>query len=334
MPYPQNYETAIEVENIVRQQVNAIFHDILTHNEFYFILVPFQNAIPATIAIINGKIKVGLTDNELHALAKKTGNIPKVKTSRRDMAYVLSKRWNGGTTVAGTLIIANMVGIDIFATGGIGGVHRDGQNTMDISADLTELGKSAVTVVSSGVKSILDIPRTLEYLETQGVMVSSYQSEDNDFPAFYTRRSGYKAPYNIDTPKEAAAMILTAKSLKLNSGILIAVPVPEKFAMDGECRPCNIPFEFHARLMSIRSDKQIDEAITDAFERADAAGVSGKEATPFLLDAISKITQGKSLATSILFFVCENRLISYLTLSEKTKTFSWTKVIRYCIDQE
>lgn len=157
-----------------------------------------------------------------------------MKTSRRDLAYVLSKHWNGGTTVAGTLIISNLIGIDIFATGGIGGVHRDGQNTMDISADLTELGKSAVTVVSSGVKSILDIPRTLEFLETQGVMVASYQSINNDFPAFYTQRSGFKAPYNINTPKEAAAMILTAKALKLNSGILIAVPVPEKYAMNGE----------------------------------------------------------------------------------------------------
>lgn len=193
-----------------------------------------QNAIPATIAILNGKIKVGLTENELHSLAKSTNSIPTVKTSRRDLAYVLSKRWNGGTTVAGTLIIANLVGIDIFATGGIGGVHRDGQNSMDISADLTELGKSAVTVVSSGVKSILDIPRTLEYLETQGVMVASYKSVNSEFPAFYTRRSGHAAPYNIDSPKEAADMILTAKTLQLNSGILIGVPVPEQFAMDGE----------------------------------------------------------------------------------------------------
>lgn len=172
----------------------------------------------------------------MHSLAKKTSNIPTLKTSRRDLAYVLSKQWNGGTTVAGTLIIANLVGIDIFATGGIGGVHRDGQNTLDISADLTELGKSAVAVVSSGVKSILDIPRTLEYLETQGVMVSTYQSLNNDFPAFYTRRSGFKAPYNVNTPKEAAAIISAAKTLKLNSGILIAVAVPEKFAMDGEFR--------------------------------------------------------------------------------------------------
>lgn len=156
-----------------------------------------------------------------------------MKTSRRDLAFVLSKQWNGGTTVAGTLIAANAVGIDVFATGGIGGVHRNGQDTMDVSADLIELSKSSVAVVSSGVKSILDIPRTLEYLETQGVTVSSYGAVERDFPAFYTRKSGSKAPYNIDSPIEAAKMILASKLMKLNSGILIAVPVPEEFAMDG-----------------------------------------------------------------------------------------------------
>lgn len=146
---------------------------------------------------------------------------------------MLSKGLNGGTTVSGTIIVANLVGIGVFATGGIGGVHRDAGNTMDISADLTELGRNPITVVSSGVKSILDISKTLEYLETQGVTVATYQSPDKDFPAFYSRRSGCKAPYDIENPIEAAKLIISAEKLNLNSGILIAVPIPEKFSIDG-----------------------------------------------------------------------------------------------------
>lgn len=255
MPVPHNLLTALEVEEIVRE----------------------ENAIPATIGIIGGRIKVGLTKDEISQLSNPSSTNT-VKTSRRDMAFVLSKRWNGGTTVAGTLIVANMVGIDVFATGGIGGVHRDGENTLDISADLTELGKSGVAVVSSGVKSILDIPRTLEYLETQGVTVTTFGSPERDFPAFYTRKSGSKVPYNVESATEAAELISATKTLKLNSGILIAVPIPEEHAMD---------------------DRVIDEAIADALRRAEEAGVRGKEATPFLLDAISKITKGKSLSTNI-----------------------------------
>lgn len=204
-------------------------------------MVKFQGAVPATIAIINGCIKVGLGPDELERLARSATDseihqedfTPTVKTSRRDLAYVLSKGWNGGTTVAGTIIVSNMVGIKVFATGGIGGVHRHGQDTLDISADLLELGQSSLAVVSSGVKSILDIPRTLEYLETQGVCVSCFQCPDHDFPAFYTRRSGHKAPYNFESASEAANAIDISNTLGLGSGTLIAVPVPEEFAMDG-----------------------------------------------------------------------------------------------------
>lgn len=162
-----------------------------------------------------------------------------MKTSRRDFAYVLSKGLNGGTTVSGTIIVANLVGIPVFATGGIGGVHRDVGNSLDISADLTELGRNRITVVSSGIKSILDIPKTLEYLETQGVTVTTYQSPDKDFPAFYSRNSGCKAPYDIKNPTEAAKLIISAEQLNLNSGILIAVPIPDKFSMNGKVQQSN-----------------------------------------------------------------------------------------------
>ena len=157
-----------------------------------------------------------------------------IKTSRRDLAYVLSRKMNGGTTVAGTLICADLCGIKLFATGGIGGVHRDGENTLDISADLMEMGKSSVTVVSSGIKSILDIPRTMEYLETQGVCVTTFQCPDQEFPAFYTRTSGVKAQYNFNDATDAALCINKSIQLGLNSSILIGNPVPNEFAMDGK----------------------------------------------------------------------------------------------------
>jgi pseudouridine-5'-phosphate glycosidase len=157
-----------------------------------------------------------------------------VKTSRRDFPYVLGQRLNGGTTVSGTIICSQICGIKVFATGGIGGVHRDGENSMDISADLIEMGRSNVAVVSSGIKSILDIPRTMEYLETQGVAVSTFQVPDCEFPAFYTRKSGVKAPYNFNDAHDAAKCISKSLQLGLNSGFLIAVPVPEEFAMDGK----------------------------------------------------------------------------------------------------
>lgn len=254
MPFPVNLNTAIEVEEIVRQ----------------------QNAIPATIAILDGKIKVGLTREELERLANKTDNEMTIKTSRRDLAYVLQKKLNGGTTVAATLIICNMVGIKVFATGGIGGVHRNFESTLDVSADLLELGRSSTAVVCSGVKSILDIPRTLELLETQGVFVGAYQS--NDFPAFYTRKSGVKAPYSIKDATEAASVLKTNVDLELNSGFLLGVPIPKEFAMD---------------------ESQIDRAIKEALANADKMGVKGKEVTPFILEAVSKITKGRSLEANI-----------------------------------
>ncbi|KAG4078415.1 hypothetical protein HA402_013126 [Bradysia odoriphaga] len=256
MPYPHNLETAVEVEEIIRQ----------------------ENAIPATIAILNGRIKVGLSPEELVVLARTDNNQQSVKVSRRDMAYVMSKQVNGGTTVAGTLIVANMVGINVFATGGIGGVHRDGNVTMDVSADLVELGRNPVAVVASGVKSILDIPKTLEFLETQGVCVASYQSSNKDFPAFYTRKSGSTAPYNFSSPLEAAEVINGNLNLGLGSGILIAAPVPEEWAMN---------------------ENDINLAIKNALELAETNDVRGKEITPFLLSKIAEITKGRSLDTNI-----------------------------------
>ncbi|XP_037924318.1 pseudouridine-5'-phosphate glycosidase [Hermetia illucens] len=255
MPQPQNLETALQVEDIIRS----------------------QNVIPATIAIINGRVKVGLDKNELNNLAS-LGPEMVFKCSRRDLGYVLSKKLSGGTTVAGTSIIANMVGIRVFATGGIGGVHRDGHISMDVSADLIELGRTPICVVSSGIKSILDIPRTLEYLETQGVCVAAYQSDTGHFPAFYTRSSGVKAPYNLKTPQEAALMIKSSLDLQLQSGILIGVPIPKKYAAD---------------------EKVINDAIEYAVSAAKKRGIAGKEVTPFVLEAVSKVTAGKSLESNI-----------------------------------
>lgn len=247
---------------------------------------------------MEGRIKVGLSGDQLARLAKADYR-QTIKTSRRDLAYVLSKGLSGGTTVAGTLLVADMVGIRVFATGGIGGVHRGGEHTMDVSADLVELGRTPVAVVSSGVKSILDIPRTLEYLvgmgcvilfgasimplyvsslqETQGVCVASYQCPDLDFPAFYTRSSGSKAAYNLDSASEAARMISVNSALGLRSGFLIGVPLPEEFSLDR---------------------KQMDDVIGQALAEADRLGIRGKEVTPFILAAVSSITAGRSLESS------------------------------------
>uniref|UniRef100_A0A8D8DXX4 Pseudouridine-5'-phosphate glycosidase n=1 Tax=Culex pipiens TaxID=7175 RepID=A0A8D8DXX4_CULPI len=252
MPYPHNLETALEVEQIVRQ----------------------KGAIPATIAIVDGRIKVGTTADQLARLAQSDT----IKTSRRDLAYVLGKGLSGGTTVAGTLLVADMVGIRVFATGGIGGVHRGGEDSLDVSADLVELGRTPVAVVSSGVKSILDIPRTLEYLETQGVCVASYGSPERDFPAFYTRRSGSKAVYNFDSAAEAANAISVNGALGLRSGFLIGVPIPAEHALD---------------------QALMDGAIAEALAEATRQNIGGKEVTPFILAAVSKITAGKSLQSNM-----------------------------------
>lgn len=250
-----------------------------------------------------------------------------MKTSRRDLSYVLSQGLNGGTTVSATTLIANSVGIDVFATGGIGGVHRQFSETFDISADLTELGRSCVAVISSGVKSILDIPKTLEYLETQGITVTTYQVPEKDFPAFYSKRSGHKAPFNINSPIEAAKLILTSKYL--NSSILIAVPVPDQFAMNGLmiARSTLLQYieNFYCLNLHLLSDKQIDVAIEDALEKARSCGISGKEITPFLLSEIGRITNNESLKTSR---VDSNKII------EKNLALNKLFHCRYCAYQE
>ena len=251
MPYPQNYETALLVENTVRE----------------------NNAVPATIAIIDGKIKVGLSVRDLEIIS--TGkNI--LKASRRDLPVIISKKLNAATTVSATMICAALASLKIFATGGIGGVHRNAQNTFDISADLTELAKTNIAVVSAGVKSILDIGLTLEYLETMGVPVIGYRTDE--FPAFYTRQSGYKVNYRLDSPEEIAEAIKVKRELGLNGGVIIANPVPEEFSMD---------------------KKIIDNAIEASLKKADENNIKGKDVTPFLLSEIKNITGGTSLESNI-----------------------------------
>ncbi|XP_056646659.1 uncharacterized protein LOC130451580 [Diorhabda sublineata] len=254
MSFPQNKECALEVENVVRQ----------------------QGASPATIAIIGGKIKVGLTEREINYLSDTESSEP-IKISRRDLSYALSHKRNGGTTVAGTLLVADKLDIPIFATGGVGGVHREAEKTLDVSADLIELGKSSVAVISSGVKSILDISKTLEFLETQGVFVATFGSS-NDFPAFYSRKSGLKVPYFVENSEEAAKVIKINRDLGIKSGMLFGVPVPEEFALDPEI---------------------MNDVIEQALEEAKQKNIQGKSITPFLLSKISDITGGKSLKSNI-----------------------------------
>ena len=251
MPYPQNYETALDVEKTVRE----------------------NNAVPATIAILKGIIHVGLNKNELEFLAAEK-NI--YKASRRDMPVIISQKLSAATTVSATMICAKLASLKIFATGGIGGVHRNAQNTFDISADLTELAQTNIAVVSAGVKSILDIGLTLEYLETLGIPVIGYRTDE--FPAFYTRESGFKVNYKFDSAKEIAEMIKTKWELGLNGGVIVANPIPDKYSMD--------------KIM-------IDNAIEEALKKADETGIKGKEVTPFLLSEIKNITDGKSLDSNI-----------------------------------
>lgn len=251
MPYPKNVETALNVESIVRE----------------------KGAVPATIGIIGGRIKVGLTEDEIAHLGRSK---EVVKTSRRDIPFVLAKGLDGATTVASTMIFANMAGIRVFATGGIGGVHRKAQETFDISADLEELARTSVAVVCAGAKSILDIGLTLEYLETAGVPVVGYGTDE--FPAFYTSRSGFKVDYRVDTPKELAKALKTKWDLGLSGGVVIGNPIPEEYEMDYEL---------------------INDAIERALEEAEKTGVKGKETTPFLLNRVKEITGGDSLNANI-----------------------------------
>ncbi|XP_069823709.1 uncharacterized protein [Dendropsophus ebraccatus] len=252
MPYPHNISMANQVEEIVRA----------------------NGSVPATVGVIKGKVHIGLCEEEIKFLA--TGK-DCVKVSRRDLPYVLSQGLSGGSTVSGTMVAAHHAGIPIFVTGGIGGVHRDGENTMDVSADLTELGRTPVAVISAGVKSILDIGRTLEYLETQGVCVSTF-GDSRDFPAFFTPRSGFKAPYHVRDEEEAAKLIASSLELRLDSGVLISVPIPSEYAASGQ---------------------MIEEAIQQALEEARVQGIVGKEVTPFLLSRVNEITGGKSLDSNI-----------------------------------
>ncbi|XP_053834178.1 uncharacterized protein LOC128807680 isoform X2 [Vidua macroura] len=252
MAHPLNLSMAREVEEIVRT----------------------NGAVPATVGILRGQIHVGLTDEELEFLASSKNA---VKVSRRDFPFVLSQGLSGGTTVSGTMIAAHKAGIPVFVTGGIGGVHRDGENTLDVSADLTELGRTPVAVVSAGAKSILDIGRTLEYLETQGVCVAAF-GESREFPAFFSRQSGFQAPYHVRDEEEAAKLIDSALGLGLSSGVLIAVPCPQVRAAEGQA---------------------IEEAIQQALSQARSKGITGKEVTPFLLQKLTELTDGKSLDSNL-----------------------------------
>ncbi len=251
MPYPRNVETAIAVEDVIRA----------------------EGVMPATIAIINGRIKIGLTKEEIEYLGT-ADNV--LKVSRRDFPLVIAKKMNGATTVAGTMIAAHMAGIKLFVTGGIGGVHRGAGESFDISADLEELKTTEVAVVCAGVKSILDIGATLEYLETSGVPVITYGIEE--FPAFYSRKSGFKSECRLDDPKDIADLINAKAALGLRGGMLIACPIPQED---------EIPYE------------KMDVVIKEALKECEEQGVKGKRITPFLLSKVKDLTEGSSLEANI-----------------------------------
>ncbi|MGN0830020.1 MAG: pseudouridine-5'-phosphate glycosidase [Candidatus Ornithospirochaeta sp.] len=252
MPYPKNVETALRVEEEVRK----------------------NGAVPATIAIIGGRLKAGLTKDEIEYFGKKGTLI--TKASRRDIPALIARKEDGATTVAATMIIASLAGIDVFATGGIGGVHRGAEKTMDISADMDELSKTEVMVVCAGAKAILDLPLTMEYLETKGVNVIGYTTDE--LPAFYTRKSGLKVVWRCDTPKEIADIWKVQKDIYPGTGLLVTNPIPEEYSMDSEY-----------------INKEIDIAI----EEMNKLGIKGKETTPYLLDKIQKLTGGESLEANI-----------------------------------
>lgn len=251
MPYPKNVETALAVEEVIRK----------------------RGAVPATIAIIGGRIKIGLTEEEIEYMAKAEGVL---KVSRRDLPLVISQKLDGATTVAGTMIAANMAGIKVFVTGGIGGVHRGAGQSFDISADLEELKMTDVAVVCAGVKSILDIGATLEYLETAGVPVITYGADS--FPAFYSRESGFAAECRIDDASKIADVIRAKEQMGLRGGMLIACPIPEED---------EIPFD------------KMDEVIKQALIECENKGIKGKKITPFLLSRVKELTEGSSLEANI-----------------------------------
>ena len=252
MPYPQNVETALQVEKIIRD----------------------HGAVPATIAILGGRLKAGLTPDEIDYLGRTGAGV--TKTSRRDLPVIVAKGMDGATTVTTTMMIAHMAGIQVFATGGIGGVHRGAETTMDISADLEELAQTPVMVVCAGAKSILDLGLTLEYLETKGVPVIGYQTKE--LPAFYTRHSGFSVDYELDSPEELAAAFRCQREMGLKTGMLVTNPIPEQYSMDAD---------------TINS--AIDRAIAEAAEQ----GIHGKATTPFLLARVKDLTGGDSLESNI-----------------------------------
>ena len=251
MPYPQNVETALKVEQIIRD----------------------NGAVPATIAIIGGKLKAGCTPEEIEYLGKQGQKV--AKASRRDLAALCARGADGATTVTTTMIIAHMAGIKVFATGGVGGVHRGAETTMDISADLEELAHTPVMVVCAGAKSILDLGLTLEYLETHGVPVIGYGTDE--LPAFYTRKSGFGVDYRVDSPEELAAMFSVQRELGFG-GMLVTNPIPEEYSMDPDV---------------------INGAINEAIEQAKQNGIHGKATTPFLLAKVKELTGGDSLDSNI-----------------------------------
>lgn len=271
MPYPKNVETAMLVEKTIRE----------------------NGAVPATIAIIGGRLKAGLSPEEIEYLGKSGRKVAKV--SRRDLAAIVASGADGATTVTTTMIIAHMAGIKVFATGGIGGVHRGAETTMDISADLEELAGTPVMVVCAGAKSILDLGLTLEYLETKGVPVIGYGTDE--LPAFYTRSSGFGVDYRVDTPEQLAAMFKVQQELGMKGGMLVTNPIPEQYAMDKAV---------------------IDAAIEQAVAESKEQGIHGKETTPFLLARVVELTGGDSLESNIQL-VLNNAIVASKTAAELCK---------------
>ena len=267
MPYPDNLNTALEVENIIRE----------------------EGAIPATIGVVGGKIKIGMSKQEIELFAK-SSDVTKV--SRRDIPIVMSNNANGATTVAGTILLAKLAGIDVMATGGIGGVHRDAENTFDISADLQELSKTDVTVVCAGPKSILDIGLTLEYLETMGVPIIGYNT--NLLPTFYCHESKFEVDFNYTKPSEIAKVMLNQKHLSLKGGMLVCNPIPKEFSIDSTI---------------------IENSINSSMEIAKKNNVTGKDLTPFLLQNITSLTDGETLKSNIKLMFNNAKLAAKIAIS-------------------
>lgn len=265
MPYPENVETAKLCEEMVRK----------------------NGAIPATIAIIEGEAVVGLSLEEIEHIGRLGEKV--IKVSRRDIPYVMAKKLNGATTVSATMILAQMANIHVFATGGIGGVHKKAETTMDISTDLEELGRTNVCVVCAGAKAILDLEKTLEYLETKGVLVLGYKT--TKLPAFYTKTSPYDVNYQVDTPKEIAEVLKNKWDMHIDGGILVTNPIPDEYSLDEEI---------------------MNKAIDDALVEMDKLGITGKKVTPFLLSKIKDLTEGESLKSNIKLVLNNCKLASLI----------------------